>query len=312
MAFSCGRCGALFDNRRSLGGHLSVPTCESVNSVAHVDAVADVNADDNADIHADDNADVHADDNADVHAGDNADVWVAAGNHVQQAPIMSTLQLLQRPIYEYQKHRVIPVSNIRRQAPPCDTSKTFKLHQTQEAFAEYCNAIRSEYSDEFWRFFSAIYLEKHVVIDKALRACRSTFVRGRKKKSMFDTSVRAIRERMLSKAGDFPSLVTHTIKIDLREFELPGYTDVEFRFINPLWAWAAAANDMLDAGHTINFEPKIMYHESTKQRLYGAGVAFGDKIQWAVSQTPRGGKKPGFFGISFDGADSGITSGRTA
>ena len=124
---------------------------------------------------------------------------------------------------------------------------------------------------------------------------------------MFDTSVRAIRERMLSKAGDFPSLVTHTIKIDLREFELPGYTDVEFRFINPLWAWAAAANDMLDAGHTINFEPKIMYHESTKQRLYGAGVAFGDKIQWAVSQTPRGGK-PGFFGISFDGADSGISN----
>ena len=55
--------------------------------------------------------------------------------------------------------------------------------------------------------------------------------------------------------------------------------------MNPLWAWVAAANDMLDAGHEINFQPKTMYHETTKERLFGAGVAFGEKLKWALSRT---------------------------
>ena len=300
MAFVCARCGAVFATRWALGGHLSFPTCAPAH--ADVDAVADVNADDNTDVNADDKAD-----NADGHADVNADdVPNAGGNNAAPAPIMSTLQLLQRPIFEYQKHRVIPL-NIRRQGPICDTSKTFKLHQTQEAYVEYCNVIRQEYSEEFWRCFSAVYLEQNIVIDKVLQACRSTFIRGKKMKLLFDTSVRAIRARMLSTAGDFPSLIMHSVTIDLREFELPGITDVKFRFINPLWAWAASANDMMDAGHTINFEPKSMYHESTNELLYGAGVAFGKKIQWAFSRTPAGGK-PGLFGISIDGADSGISN----
>ena len=126
-------------------------------------------------------------------------------------------------------------------------------------------------------------------------------------KALFDPSVRLLRARSLSKAGDFPSLVMHSITIDLRGFHLPGIKEVTFRFLNPLWAWVLAANDMLDAVHSIVFKPKTMYHEHTNQRLYGAGVAFGGKLRWAASVTPRGGK-PALFGISFDGADSGVGS----
>ena len=50
-----------------------------------------------------------------------------------------------------------------------------------------------------------------------------------------------------------------------------------------------------------------MYHKNTNERLYGAGVAFGEKIRWACARTPAGGK-PGLFGISFDGADSGVSN----
>ena len=60
-------------------------------------------------------------------------------------------------------------------------------------------------------------------------------------------------------------------------------------------------------GHSIIFEPKTMHHEHTNERLYGAGVAFGEKLKWASSRTPQGGK-PALFGISFDGADSGVGS----
>lgn len=219
--------------------------------------------------------------------------------------MMSTLELLQRPVYEYQKHRVVSVC-VPSQSPNCDTSQTLKLYQTQQAYREYCHTIRQQYSDKFWSFFSAVYMEQRTIIDRTLKACRYTFIRGKKEKSLFAASVREIRATMLSEAGDFPSLVMHSVTIDLREFELPGITDVRFRFVNPLWGWVSAANDMLDAGHTIHFEPKGMYHERTNERLYGAGVAFGEKMRWACARTPAGGK-PGLFGISFDGADSGIS-----
>ena len=126
-------------------------------------------------------------------------------------------------------------------------------------------------------------------------------------KRRFALSVRELRSRTLSTAGDFASCVMHAVTIDLREFSLPGIKEVQFRFVNPLWGWASAANDMLDAGHKLVFEPKAMLHESTHERIYGKGVAFGDKIMWAASRTPIGGK-PALFGISFDGADSGIGS----
>ena len=233
-------------------------------------------------------------------ADNNADADEAA-----PGPLQSIYKLLQRPVFEYQKHRVVESGDIHR-GVQCDTSKTYKLYETQEAFRQYCEAIREAYSDDFWRCFAAVYTEKNVVIDKVLEACKSTFIHGKNRKLMFDSTVRAIRTRMLRKAGDFPTLIMHSVTIDLREFALPGITQVKFRFMNPAWAWTAAANDMLDAGHKIHWAPKSMYHESTKERLYGAGVAFGEKMKWAFARTPPGGR-PGFFAISVDGADSGIS-----
>ena len=122
------------------------------------------------------------------------------------------------------------------------------------------------------------------------------------------STVRGLRSNCLKIAGHFPSLVMHEIQIDLRKFRLPGkLEEVTFRFVNPLWVWAAAANDMIDAGHKMQYKPKAMYHEVTNERLYGAGVAFGQKLRWAASSTPRGGK-PALFGISFDGGESGVSN----
>lgn len=103
-------------------------------------------------------------------------------------------------------------------------------------------------------------------------------------------------------------MIMHEITIDVRKFRLPGkLEEVKFRFVNPLWAWAAAANDMLDAGHKIVYKPKILVHEVTKERLYGVSVKFGEKLRWAAGATPRGGK-PALFGLSFDGGDSGCST----
>jgi len=58
-------------------------------------------------------------------------------------------------------------------------------------------------------------------------------------------SVRSLRSQCLDVAGDFQSMVMHEVTIDLRRFRLPGkLEDVKFRFVNPLWAWVSAANDI--------------------------------------------------------------------
>ena len=327
MSFACDRCGSLFVSRQALGGHLSYPTCaEAVNADAasddmNADAVSDdissskaaselsntVNAEGNLSDANDStaNAEGNLSDVNDSAVASSAEAAEAAANNVTRAPVMSTLKLLERPVFEYNEHRVVVLDVPQRLR--CNTAQTFRLHETQQAYAEYCDIIRDEYCQQFWRFFSAVYMQQNVVIDATLKACRSIFMSDKAMKTRFAPSVREIRARTLACAGDFPSLITHAVTIDLCEFELPGVDEVTFRFMNPLWAWVAAANDMLDAEHEINFQPKAMYHETTRERLFGAGVAFGEKLKWAWSRTPAGGK-PALFGISFDGAESGISN----
>ena len=153
-----------------------------------------------------------------------------------------------------------------------------------------------------------MYEERVVIIDRVLQTTRCVYVREKEMKKRFPISVRSLRDTVTKKVGDFSLLVRHEIKIDLTKFNLPGSVkDVTFDFVNPLWAWITAANDMVDAGHTMHFEPKAMFHETTQERLYGAGVSFGDKLKFAASRTPPGGK-PALFGISFDGGDSGVSN----
>ena len=175
-------------------------------------------------------------------------------------------------------------------------------------FAEYCGLVRDLFSDDFWRIFSSVYEERTVIIDRVLKTTRVVYVRAKEMKKKFPISVRSLRETVLKEVGDFAEHVRHEIQIDLSSFQLPGdVKEVTFSFVNPLWAWITAANDMVDSGHTMHFEPKSMFHETTQERLYGAGVSFGDKLKFAASRTPPGGK-PALFGISFDGGDSGVSN----
>ena len=123
------------------------------------------------------------------------------------------------------------------------------------------------------------------------------FVNGAERKRKFPISVRSIRENAVLHVGDFEQHVAHEIIINLESFELPGTAQsVVFRFINPLWAWVMAANKMHMQGHEMFFSPKSMFDEETGDRLYGAGVSFGEKLKLAAARTPVGGK-PALFGL---------------
>jgi len=177
--------------------------------------------------------------------------------------------------------------------------------QTQKIYEEYLQQIRQLFSDNFWRVFAGLYDLNSGYIDRALKATRSVFVRDVEGKKKFPISVRSILRSTLSAVGDFQSHVMHSITVDLRQFNLPGIPNCRFHFVNPLWAWVQAVNDMVSAGHTLHLKPKVMVHEETRERMYGAGVQFGDVLKFATSKTPRG-SNPALFGISFDGGDSGV------
>ena len=155
----------------------------------------------------------------------------------------------------------------------CDSRNTFKLHEVQDAYEEYCDSVRACYSDDFWRLFEAVHDQRSGIIDKVLRTARDVFVRTADF-GKFAPNVRCLREKMEQTVGDFQQHVMHEILIDLRPFNLPGggFEEIRFKFVNPLWAWVQAANAMVSAGATMHFQPKEMFHESRHTRLYGAGT----------------------------------------
>ena len=177
--------------------------------------------------------------------------------------------------------------------------------QTQKVYDEYLKHVRKLFSDDFWRVFAGVYDQTSGTIDRALKATRAVFVHDRELKKRFPDSVRSIRRSIASAVGDFQSHIMHSITVDLAKFALPDIPNCRFYFLNPLWAWAQAVNDMVSAGFQIHLRPKLMLHEKTRERIYGAGVQFGDAMKFAYSKTPRG-SNPALFGISFDGGDSGV------
>lgn len=294
MAYKCSRCHANFATRQELGGHLSkglvcTPVDEPLLSAA---SAADASSNDDVPVPA--------------AAVSSSNDELGSDGHRELSRMATTNELLQRPCADKSKHRVVPTSQKPGSlAGDADESNSFKLFETQEAFKDYCNDVRKLYSDDFWRVFSSVHEEKIVMIDKVLKACKDVYVPNRCKR--FETSVRELRKKMVATSGDFNQHLLHEIDIDLRGFGLPNVTVLKFRFVNPLWAWTVAANDMIAAGHTMHFVAKTMLHEQTGEQLYGQSVVFGDKLRLAAALTPEGGK-PGLFGISFDGGESGVSS----
>ena len=178
----------------------------------------------------------------------------------------------------------------------------------QDAYDEYCEVVRGLHSDEFWRLFATLYRERVGIIDRVLQTTREVFVHEKEMKRRFPISTRQIHKQAVEAAGDFTCHIMHEIDVDVSMFDLPDNVNpfVKFRFINPLWAWIQAANDMVAAGHCMSFKPKVMLN-TRGERLYGSGVQFGDAIKFACARTPRG-RLPALFGISFDGGDSGVSN----
>ena len=303
--YYCKRCGLQFPTHQQLGGHLSKgPICPAVlhssaalASSALASSASQTNNNNN--------------NNSETDTADEDQQDQLQQQQQQQPPrrvrrvVPETIyQLLQRPTHLEHNHIVRPAIIAQ---PALHWDNVHKFNEMQDAYEEYCVSLRDLYSDEFWSVFGSVYNLRAGVIDRVLSTTKRVFV-YKEAKRRYPASVRKIREDTLKYCGDFCAHVMHEVTICLRRFFLPGNVQqLKFKFINPLWAWVEAANEMLRQGHTMHFDPLVMSHETTGQRLYGAGVQFGDVLKFAASKTPRGGKAA-LFGISFDGGDSGVST----
>jgi hypothetical protein len=294
MSYNCSRCHVRFATRQELGGHLSKGTlCTPVDEpVPSAISAAEANSNDDASHHDDDPVIASSEDGTDELGSD---------AHDERPPMQSINELLQRPCAAKSNHLVVPTAQSPGSlAADADESNSYQLFQTQKAFTNYCKDVRKLYSDKFWRVFSSVYQEKVVLIDKVLKACKDVYVSegvSHQTSRRFETSVRELRNKMRNTAGDFNSHLIHEIDIDLGGFGLPHVRVLKFRFVNPLWAWTVAANDMIAAGHTMHFVAKTMLHRRTREQLYGESVVFGQKLKLAAALTPEGGK-PGLCSLT--------------
>lgn len=296
--YKCRQCGVVFANARQLGGHHSsgwkcVPTAKSPEDLSANSPNERLSPNSSA-----------SPPNLLPNFNDNA-----SSLFVPRVVPCTIAELLWRPTAENAKHFTSPtLLRPGSQAHVCSHENTYKLHEVQEAYDKYCVQLRQMYAPEFWRILGSVYRERAGVIDRVLKTTSEVFVRRHSAQRQFPTSVRTLRTSTLRRCGNFPSHVMHKVSIDLSEFQLPGNVQsVNFTFVNPLWAWVGAANEMIRTNHEVHFKAARMKHEVTGETLYGGGVQYGDVLKFAASRTPKGGK-PALFGISFDGGDSGVST----
>ena len=196
--YTCSRCGSTFASKQALGGHMrhDVMRCQEIATLATAANACTTPAEATHDL-----PDTESDTEpilvaaVEAVAAPAATPAVAAATVIEQAAAAAgaapaatpavagataaavvpfTIEkLLQRPTRGCHQHIVVPLDIT--PSPPCNEHNTYRLYETQDVYEEFCQQIRLQYADEFWRMFATVYREKNVVIDKVLKGCRDVF-----------------------------------------------------------------------------------------------------------------------------------------
>ena len=104
--------------------------------------------------------------------------------------------------------------------------------------------------------------------------------------------------RVKANANPFFERIMHVELIDIRKFGVPF--QLPFRFLDPAWAWIVAANKL--PPEELNWIPRIMTNTSG-QRLYGAGVQYGESFAQAFASCPAA-TYPMLYNVHWDGTSA--------
>lgn len=121
-----------------------------------------------------------------------------------------------------------------------DTTGARNIVSLQDRWDEYLQQIGDSCNGKFWRLFLSLHTLSRVAIDSALKVVKNMYVPQEEKKE-HPISRRQLFE-VINKLQPFWPHVMHTHKIDVSRFNLPsGTKEIEFKFIDPIWAWILAA-----------------------------------------------------------------------
>ena len=173
----------------------------------------------------------------------------------------------------------------------------------QAAWEDVLNTTKSTCSENFWKIFLNIHRYSTVAIDSSLQAVKKVFVPAVRDKMKFPISKRALLAKM-DRARTFWSQIRHTYIVDLSQFKLPsGTTSVEFKFVDPVWAWIMAARRQ----HPLEMHWKP-FVQSRHNEKYGGGIQFGKWFKQACARLPPG-SYPMCIGLHWDGTSArGLSS----
>ena len=177
--------------------------------------------------------------------------------------------------------------------------------QVQDAWTTYVQRVYRSCSKTFWRFFLPLHKLSRIAIDASLHAAKNTFVNEDNKK--FPISKRSLFESKIMRVPSFWPLVMCRTEISLsgvirkRKLTIPTHKQtIEFRFVDPLWAWLLAAQRQPpeDMQWTAKSLTRI---GRPHDEYYGAGVQFGETFAEQCRSCPPG-TLPMCVALHWDGA----------
>ena len=216
------------------------------------------------------------------------------------APLAS---LARRQPMSWEDERELRGGYIITEALPSRAEEARQMSATQDAWEHVLRTTKSACSDDFWKIFLQLHTYSTVAIDSSLRAVKQVFVTETVAKRKFPISKRALLAKMDS-ARTFWSRIRHTYEVDLSQFNLPsGTTSVQFKFVDPVWAWIMAARRQHPL--EMHWKPFVQAHRKEK---YGGGIQYGKWFQQACRSLPPG-SYPMCIGLHWDGtAARGLSS----
>ena len=168
------------------------------------------------------------------------------------------------------------------------------------------SAARGVASETFWTFFLSLHTQSAVAINAALRAAKLTFLQDENTsantgvKTTFLASKRTLLTRIKKITPQFWPGVTHTVRFDLAELDLPN-KKFTFRFINPIWGWLMAVR-RLDQQELV-WTPTKQVDRVSRKRVYGGGVQYGESFTAAYNSCPVG-TSPMGVSLHWDGTSA--------
>ena len=178
--------------------------------------------------------------------------------------------------------------------------RNYVMHQ--QSWKQLVSKAKTLVASEFWTVFETVRGQSQGLQCEVLRATKAVLL---KKKCVlvgsFPTSKRQLRKMLAPHVRAFWQGLLLQCSVDVSEANLPArckkvYT---FQFVDPIWIW------IFKAGRCGKLHFESWHHANAQhERLYGAGVQYGDAMIAALRQCTAG-QLPAFIGLAFDKAKQG-------